>query len=187
MSVIPFVPAFRDSGGGIYSGNAGISIDVMEAATRSGYGFIGSTTVQTVNSSNLMASMIANPIGSGRNVHIILREFGCNVTTGVLEYQAYSNPTYTLNQNGAVANLRPGSPISPVAAMTWQIGTSFTPGGTAASGGFFPDTGGYREARYLGILTPGVSLTYLVQGNGGGSLQNQARIVMSYLWYEEPI
>lgn len=159
-----------------------------EWGTRNGRAFVASTTVQTVNSSNYLASVFSNPTGSGKNCYLMMREFASNVTgSSPLEYQAFVNPTVVLTQTAASANMMLNNATASVGMVKWQIATSFTMGGTPASGGFLPVSDEPRELNYLGIITPGTSLGYLIQGAGGGSLQNQARVTMTYFWYEEAI
>ena len=149
-------------------------------------GFLGSTLPQTVNASNQIFMIFANPVGSGVDCVINARELSANMAYNgaILEYQAFVNPTAILTQNGTVANRHAGSTI-PKATMVWQIAPSITMGGTLSIGGFIPVSGLSKRVEFPTIIPPGHAFGYSIAGSGSGGLQNQARLCINVEWFEE--
>ena len=163
-----------------------ISRGTVAQAVFEGRAFLAPTGVQEVETGEALQLVLTNPSGSGKNLVITKRWFDNNVLAREppLEYRAFGNPTAVLDTPVTPVNLLlgPGQPAS-VATFAYQLSAPVTMGGIEGSGGPMATGGARTTVGVLAVAPPGVSLGFMVEGQGAGVL-GLTRVSATLLYYE---
>lgn len=162
--------------------------DAEYMATVQGRAYLGSTANVSVQIGQVLAVVIANPVGSGVNLHLTGRRFstGQSNTDAPTEYLAFADPTAVLATPGIIQNRTIGP--SSAATLRYTAGPSagIVMGGTAASGESIRVGGGATERYVLVVIPPGHQVGYTVTG-AGNNLTQAIRASVTLEWFEEPV
>lgn len=151
--------------------------------------FIGSTTNVALTADQILAIVLANPLGSGRNLFLTSRRFSTTQanSSAVLEYQAWINPTVVLSTPGVAVNRWQGAPVG-VGTVRYQAGAAagIVMGGTQGSGESVRTGGGATAREVLVILPPGQSLGFTLTGQGQ-NVGQAIRASITLEWFEQTV